>query len=389
MIGWEYPPKNSGGLGVACKGIVEHLVDSGFVVTLILPKFTSHESPESLVSETEFFTTKGKNYKVIYLSSRITPYASCDLDNYGGNLIDDVYDYAKKVLDCINEVNFDLIHIHDWLTVPVGILLKEKYQKPLVMHVHSTEYDRTAAGAPAADVSEIEKRGFFVADLLVAVSGYTKSLLVEHYSVPENKIRVVHNGIDRIDDNSYLGDFLGGVPVIIFVGRLTIQKGPEYFLRVARLVVDRHPDAIFVFAGDGDLFREVIESSAIKELTGNVLFAGFLRGAQKDNLYHRADIFVMPSVSEPYGLVALEAAQIGRPVIISKTSGVAESLPSAITVDYWDTDLMAKYVNELLDDKERSIFLGQNLKKESELVTWDRSVDQLKNIYQEASQIYD
>lgn len=389
MIGWEYPPKNSGGLGVACKGIVEHLVDSGFVVTLILPKFTSHESPESLVSETEFFTTKGKKYRVIHVSSRITPYASCDLDNYGGNLIADVYDYAKKALDCINEVNFDVIHIHDWLTVPAGILVKERYHKPLVMHVHSTEYDRTAAGAPSADVSEIEMKGFFVADLLVAVSGYTKSLLVDLYGVSEGKIRVVHNGIERVGDKPYVGDFLEGVPVIIFVGRLTIQKGPEYFLRVARQVVEKYPDAVFVFAGDGDLYREVVESSAIKELTGNVLFAGFLRGSQKDNLYHRADIFVMPSVSEPYGLVALEAAQMGKPVIISKTSGVAESLPSAITVDYWDTDLMAKYVNELLEDKERSIFLGQNLKKESELVTWDRSVDLLINIYREISQIYD
>lgn len=381
MIGWEFPPKNSGGLGVACKGIVEHLVDTGCAVTLVLPRMSS---PNDKYGEDDNFeTVNGNKYKVIFVSSRITPYASCDPDNYGGNIIDDVYDYAKKVLNCIDKVDFDVIHIHDWLTVPAGIDIKNKYHKPLVMHVHSTEFDRTAGGCPYAEVSNIETRGFMEADVLVAVSSYTRGLLIDKYGVDREKVKVVHNGIDPLEDKTFSKDFLGNCPVVIFVGRLTIQKGPEYFLRIANQVTMIHPETVFVFAGDGDMYRELIESSALKELTGNVLFAGFLRGSQKDNLYYRADIFVMPSVSEPYGLVALEAAQMGKPVIISKTSGVAESLPSAIAVDYWDTDLTAKYINELIDDKDKSNFLGQNLRKEVESISWDNSVNLLKTIYQE------
>lgn len=378
MIGWEFPPKNSGGLGVACKGIVEHLVDAGYTVTLVLPCVMS----PSETYPSEFFTESGKTYKVIYVNSRITPYASCDLANYDGDIINDVSEYADKIVSAISGIDFDIIHIHDWLTVPAGLTIKNLSRKPLVMHVHSTEYDRTAGGNPNDEVAKIEKQGFLEADVLVAVSNYTKGLLVNMYGIDAEKVNVVHNGIDKIVDRKYPSDFLGNVPLVLFVGRLTIQKGPEYFIHIAKQVTQVYPEAIFVFAGDGDMYKQMIESSAFNELTGSVLFAGFLRGEAKEGLFHRADVFIMPSVSEPFGIVALEAAQMGKPVIVSKTSGVVESLPSAIKVDYWDTDLTAKKVIELIGDKEKRDFLGQNLRREAELVTWDRAVESLSNIYQ-------
>lgn len=384
MIGWEFPPKNSGGLGVACKGIVEHLVDSGSIVTLVLPKVMS----PSETCPSKFYTEKGNSYDVIFVSSRITPYATCELDKYGGNIVDDVYEYAEKISNCVTNVDFDIIHIHDWLTVPAGLAVKERTGKPLVMHVHSTEFDRTAGGSPYEEVSKIETKGFAEANLLISVSSYTRDLLTSVYGVDSEKVRVVHNGIDKLLDKKYPKDFLADAPVVIFVGRLTIQKGPEYFIQIAKQVTKVFPDTVFVFAGDGDMYKQLVESSAMNEMTGSVLFAGFLQAGPKTALYHRADVFVMPSVSEPFGLVALEAAQMAKPVIVSKTSGVAEALPSAIKVDYWDTDLMAKYVIELISDKERSNFIGQNLKKESEEVSWDKSVNLLKEIYQELKQKY-
>lgn len=384
MIGWEFPPKNSGGLGVACKGIVEHLVDSGYEVTLVLPKVMSPSDP----LPKEFFTEKGKAYKVIFVSSRITPYASTDLAKYDGDIIADVYEYADKIIASVSGVDFDIIHVHDWLTVPAGLAIKKKSGKPLIMHVHSTEYDRTAGGSPYAEVANIEKQGFRESDLIIAVSNYTRGLLVNLYGVDPDKVFVAHNGIDTLPEKNYPRDFLGNAPVVLFVGRLTIQKGPEYFIQVARQVTKVFPETIFVFAGDGDMFKQLVESTAFNQMTGSVLFAGFLRGSSKEALYHRANVIVMPSVSEPFGIVALEAAQMGKPVILSKTSGAAEVLPSAIAIDYWDIDKTAQNVIDLIADEEKNIFLGQTLRKESEEITWDKTVDTIKNVYQKAKKMY-
>ncbi len=376
MIGWEYPPKNSGGLGVACQGIVEHLIDAGQELILVLP----HDMSPS-VNTVMFTTPRGNTYPVIFVLAKIKPYTESLPERYRGNLIDDVYCFSSDVLKAVAKEKFDVIHVHDWLTLPAGLALKNKFNKPLVVHVHSTEYDRTAGRSTNFDVENIEMEGFSGADKVVAVSGYTKSILIDKYRVPENKIYVVHNGIDYVEEMIPGEDFLGTAPVILFVGRLTIQKGPEYFIRLAEQVISKRPDAIFVIVGDGDMYKEMIEYSAFRELSGSVLFAGFLRGVSKQRLFKRANVFVMPSVSEPFGLVALEAAVEGVPIIISKTSGVAEVLPSAIKVDFWDTDLAAKKVLEIIGDSSMQKGIGAAVRTESLLLSWDKAANELKSIY--------
>lgn len=380
MVGWEFPPNNSGGLGVACQGIVENLVDSGEDVTLVLPKpmAPNGESGNTLT------TDKGNKYKVIYIPSKLRPYIGHDGKQYCGDLVKDVNLFADDVIRAVGDEDFDLVHVHDWLTVPAGIKVKKKFGKPMVMHVHSTEFDRTAGGKPNIDVEKIEKKGFKEADLIITVSNYTKSLLVDKYGIDERKIKVVHNGLDNPKKKREVNiDFLKDSPVIIFVGRLTIQKGPEYFIELARNVLDKRPDAVFIFAGNGDMFHHLLLTSAYRNLSGSVLFAGFLRDAAKDRLYQRADVFVMPSVSEPFGIVALEAAAVGVPVIVSKTSGVAEVLPSAIKLDFWDVEKMAENVLKLIEKSERGKEVGTKVMEEAGAITWEKAAMKIKDAYQQ------
>lgn len=381
MVGWEYPPMNTGGLGVACQGIVEHLVDAGQEVVLVLPQEVSPKENTLM-----YMTPKGHTYKVIYVISTVTPYPEMPGSRYRESIMNDVYEYAGKVFAAARDEEFDIIHIHDWLTVPAGIALKKKSGKPLVMHIHSTEYDRTAGGDANKRVEEVERQGYEGADRLVAVSGYTKSILVDKYGVSGDKIDVVHNGIDVPSKKNSKPDFMGDAPVVIFVGRLTVQKGVEFFIVMASQVLKERPDTVFVIAGDGDMQKYLVEYSAMSQLTGSVLFSGFLRDIGKDELYRRADVLVMPSVSEPFGLVALEGAAVGVPSIISKTSGVAEVLPSAKKVDFWDTDLTAKFVLELINNPEERKSLGEKSRMETMAITWDRAAVSLKRIYQ---QLYD
>jgi glycosyltransferase involved in cell wall biosynthesis len=378
MIGWEFPPYNSGGLGVACQGIVENLVDTGEEVILLLPKVMSVDDPD----EVYFETKKGNKYRVIYINTIIRPYVGLDGISYSGDLIKDVNAFASLAVKIAGNLDFDIIHVHDWLTVQAGVAIKEKYSKPLVMHVHSTEYDRTAGGTANEEVSAIEKNGFMFSNLIITVSKYTKDVLTKEYSVPAEKIMVVHNGVDYSPSEDRVSiDFLQGSPVIIFVGRLTIQKGPDFFLDVAKRVIDRRPDAIFVYAGNGDMYHHLLLTSAYKNLSGSVLFAGFLRDKAKDLLYKRADIFMMPSVSEPFGIVALEAAVANTAVIVSKTSGVAEVLPSAIKVDFWDTELMARKILELLEKTKYRAKVSQKVMDEAGAITWGKTAIKIKEVY--------
>jgi len=380
MLGWEYPPHNSGGLGVACQGIVENLVDLGQEVVLVLPSMEKIADGES----TFLLSPGGKSYKVIYVQSPIRPYVGKDGQSYSGDIVRDVEMFARKVLAAVESLDFDLIHVHDWLTVPAGIAVKEKSGKPMVMHVHATEYDRTAGIGANQKVSEIETKGFDEADLIITVSHYTKRLLVEKFGVKEEKIKVVHNGNNYFPEKGKVSvEFLKHSPVVIFVGRLTVQKGPDYFLSLARKVLAKRPETIFVFAGNGEMYQHLMLTSAYRRLSGSVLFAGFLRDIAKDRLYQRADVFVMPSVSEPFGIVALEAATAGVPVIVSKTSGAAEVLLSAIKIDFWDTDMMAGSVLRLIENGDYKRELGEKIKEEAGAVTWDKAAMKIKDSYQQ------
>ena len=378
MVGWEYPPNNSGGLGVACQGIVENLVDNGEVVTLVLPSMLMDEAISKEVRK----TPKGNVYDVILVKSVLRPYVGLDGVTYSGELTHDVAEYAKMVVKSVEGLSFDLIHAHDWLTVPAATALKEKYRKPLVWHVHSLEYDRTAGTGHNEKISAIEKKGVSVSDLVITVSSYTKSVLVKEYGIAAEKIVVIHNGVESVETSKEIeSDFLKGSPVIIFVGRLTVQKGPEYFIEVARGVIDRRPDAVFIFAGDGEMMQRLLLTSAYKNLSGSVLFAGFLRDVAKEKLYKRADIFMMPSVSEPFGIVALEAAMANTPVIVSKTSGVTEVLPSAIQIDFWDVQVMIDKVLEIIEQTDYKRDLGERLKNEAGAVTWGKTAIKIREAY--------
>lgn len=378
MIGWEFPPNNSGGLGVACQGIVENLVDSGESLVLVLPRERQNEKRVEEIAK----TPNGNEYRVIYIKSLLRPYIGKDGVAYSGDLFSDVSKYAEMVLGSLGGVEFNIVHVHDWLTVPAGIAIKEKYDVPMVLHVHSTEYDRTAGGGENKKVGQIEKAGFNIADLIITVSKYTKQVLTEEYKVPSEKIMVVHNGVTPLSLKEDVSiDFLKGSPVVVFVGRLTIQKGPEYFIEVARKVIARRPEAIFIFAGDGDMLHHLLLTSAYKSLSGSVLFAGFLRGEAMDKLYKRADIFMMPSVSEPFGIVALEAAMANTAVIVSKTSGVSEVLPSAIKVDFWDTELMASKILDLIEKTDIKRDYIERVKYEAGAITWGNTAIKIKDAY--------
>lgn len=394
MLGWEYPPHNSGGLGVACEGLTKALADNQteifFTLPFQLPGDIDHMHVLSCYSKLMTFPfDKNAPPFSAYLTSPRPGNNKIDFDpkdvktmSYS-ELEYRVNAYADSILDAIKQehVGGDIIHAHDWMTYPAAQQLKQQMNKPFVAHVHSTEYDRVPTGNGNEFITHTEQIGFQEADRIIAVSEFTKEVLIEKYGIDGDKIDVVHNGIDEAPKIQTI-QFAQGRPVIVFMGRLTMQKGAEYFLQLAKKVLARIPNALFVVAGHGDQYSMLLLENAKQQLSSSVVFAGFLRGQQKDFLLDRADIFVMPSISEPFGLVALEAVQRETPVIISKTSGVREVLPGAISVDFWDIDLMAKSIEQLLSDPsyyERIV--DQQLASLGE-ITWKKSAEKVKAVYQ-------
>lgn len=391
MIGWEYPPHNSGGLGVACQGLTAALSPLTNRIYFSLPyKFSgsvkhmtlldcSHPDWDHTSHQPPFFA-----YDQAPAMDRIDP-ANLDLnDLYSlsqSDLEKQVNQYQTQVFDRSKKRNYEVIHAHDWMSFPAGMNLKQKSGKPLVAHVHSTEFDRSPVGG-SRYIMKSEYEGMKFADRVIAVSSYTKRILVDKYGIDASKIDVVHNGIDPIaksDPGKH--HFAQTRPMIAFMGRLTGQKGPEYFLDLAQSVLYHVPEAIFVVAGNGDMYQELLFTTAHKGLSSKVLFSGFVRGNQKAKLLDRADIFVMPSLSEPFGLVAAEAAQRSTPVIISKNSGVAEVLPSSVQADFWDIDLMTTSIVQLLQDRgyAQNVVSGQH--EELKNVTWKSAAQKVMDVY--------
>lgn len=292
-----------------------------------------------------------------------------------------VMQYHDQVVEKSRNKNFSLIHAHDWMAFPAGMALKARTKKPLVVHVHSTEFDRSPHGG-SRYIMKTEQEGMRRADVIVAVSAYTKHLLVEKYGIDPAKIQVVHNGINPIaDSDPGRHHFASSRPMVVFMGRLTGQKGPEHFLQLARSVLEKLPETLFVIAGHGDLYQELLFSGAGKSLSGKVLFSGFVRDRQRDKLLDRADIFVMPSLSEPFGLVAVEAAQRSTPVIISKSSGVSEVLPHSLQADFWDIELMTKQIVELLTNSKLSQSVIAEQHQDLQPVTWRSAAQKIREIY--------
>jgi glycogen(starch) synthase len=304
---------------------------------------------------------------------------------YSGDLIADAERYARLVVSLARTEPFDVIHAHDWLTYPAGLALARVTRRPLVVHVHSTEFDRSGEHVHAP-IYEIERRGMHGAQRVVAVSMLTKSICVSRYGVRPGKIDVVYNGVEREADQPPPGASIRSQDkIVLFLGRITTQKGPEYFIRAARRVLEKYENVKFVVAGTGDLAFAMIEEAARLGIGHKVLFTGFLRGRDVERILRMADCYVMPSVSEPFGIAPLEAISAGVPVIISKQSGVSEVLRHALKVDFWDVDEMANKILAVLRHPPLGATLRQHGAFELRRLTWEGAAEKCLHAYRRAA----
>ncbi len=357
MFGWEFPPFKSGGLGTACYGLTKGLARNGCEVTFVMP--VTPEGAKAKFVKLVGSSNIARNVKIRKVESPLMAYMTSSSYEehitisgnkkkhvYGRDLFEEVQRYAALAKYIAKEEEHDIIHAHDWMTYQAGINAKKASKKPLVVHLHATEFDRTGEN-PDDRISHIEWLGLKEADRIITNSNYTKQNIIKHYKIPAEKIDVVHWGIDDVDVPSF-DTPLKKDKIVLFLGRITLQKGPDYFIEVAKKVLTYEPDTKFVIVGDGDMLPRIINRAAELGITNKIIFTGALSGDDVHRAFKTADIYVMPSVSEPFGLVALESLKNGTPVIISKQSGVAEVLKHALKVDFWDIDEMTNKIVAVL-----------------------------------------
>jgi glycosyltransferase involved in cell wall biosynthesis len=362
MIGWEYPPFKAGGLATHCYGLTRSLADKGVQVDFYMPK-TKHNT-----------SSDKNNLKIIEVGeTEIFPYDRPDNKELAGQFFEAVYRYNDLVVSRVKG-NYDLIHCHDWLTMKAGITIKEKTKTPLVLSVHSTEYDRSGWIYPNQWFIDIEKEGMEKADRIIAVSHFTKRVCIEKYGINPDKISVVHNAVYPIPEGRKQ-------EIVLFLGRLTIQKGAEFFLRAAQKVKDYEPDTKFVVAGIGDMLPKLITQALDLGISDRVIFTGRLSEEEVKHIYGISSVYVMPSVSEPFGITALEAISAGTPTIASKTAGFSEAFNNCLRVDFWDTDEMANKIISLIRYKPLHSTLSKEGRREIDLFTWDRVADRTIDVY--------
>ncbi|MFH1398510.1 MAG: glycosyltransferase family 4 protein [Candidatus Woesearchaeota archaeon] len=392
MLGWEFPPYHSGGLGIACYGLTKGLAHQGVEVTFVLPTLKEDIKAEfvriiganrgnitiqSIKSPlSEYMTTRSYAEIMSKKATDSTPRL------YGPDLFTEVYRFAKRVEQIAKTEKFDVIHAHDWLTYQAGIYAKKVSGKPLVVHVHATEFDRTANNHVNQLVYDIERTGMHAADSIIAVSNFTKSKIVNKYGINPEKVNVVHNGCE-LKHHKISKEFAikKTDKVVLFLGRITFQKGPEYFLYMAQKVLEHIPNVKFVIAGSGDMDQFIITKAAQMGLGKHVLFTGFLRGADIDRAYTMADVYVMPSVSEPFGITPLEAMMHQTPVIISKQSGVSEVVSHCLKVDFWDIEELANKVVSILRYPSLAATLTDNADLELPNFDWDIPARKCVEVY--------
>jgi len=393
MIGWEYPPNNSGGLGVACKGMTQALAVANnqiyFTLPYNCPHCVSHMTILSCFDPAWKETNKAPFNA--YSSARKALDKKLDASQLRAlpesELEQKVDAYAKLVAQKARKLghDFDVIHAHDWMSFPAAMQVKKASGKPMVTHVHSTEWDRIPTGYGSHYISNIEHQGMQAADKVIAVSYYTKRLLVDKYNINPNKIEVVYNGINPLKVPVIKNkDFAKKRPVVVFMGRMTMQKGVEFVIGVAKKVLEKLPNCLFVLAGSGDIYQELLFSTAGNGLSASVLFSGFVRDKQRDKLLDRADLFMMPSVSEPFGLVALEAAQRNTPVIISTNSGVSEVMKTSVAIDFWDVNKMSEEVVKILTNKGYGDKIVKGQLEDLSNTSWNRSARGISSVYRKA-----
>ena len=390
MLGWELPPHNSGGLGVACYQLCKALSKKDVDIDFILPYSAKHDisfmnvraaHPQG-VSQVISSGIAYDSYKYIYTDGHEEW-----VDIYGQQQI-----YEHSVAKLVETMEFDVIHAHDWLTFRAAVRAKEIKGTPLIIHLHSIERDRAGGQSGNPLVREIEYTAMLLADRIIAVSNHTKKAIVREYGIPADKIEVVHNSIDLNDvqpldsDNIYKGlESLKskGYKVVTNVGRLTVQKGLPNLLYAAKEVIARVPKTLFLIVGSGEQYFELIELAAELGISQNVIFTGFQRGKRWRDSFAIADLFVMPSVSEPFGLTPLEAIGYGAPSLISKQSGVAEVLRNCLKVDFWDIKEMANKIASVVENDSLHRELQTNAYKEYTALSWHKAADQLKGLYEQ------
>ena len=433
MFGWEFPPYISGGLGTACHGLTRGLVDQGAEVVFVVPRLHEAASGQhvrliganrvTVPNRTRrgFFqvTESGSRFKEIAVDSPLQPYQSPETlqqrhqlsehwsriltqeeslieaegdagllelsGDYDHDLMDEVARYSV-VGGRLGKIEpHDLIHAHDWMTYPAAMEARRASGKPLIVHVHATEFDRSGEHVNQA-IYDLERAGMHQADLVVTVSERTRQTVLHRYGVDPAKTRVVHNAVakeklvDRDSTPRHLKE-----KIVLFLGRVTMQKGPDYFIEAAGRVLKKIKNVRFVMAGSGDMLPRMIERAAALRITDRFHFTGFLKGADVDRMFASCDLYVLPSVSEPFGITPFEAIKHDVPVIISKQSGVSELLPNAIKVDFWDVEQLSDSIVELLSQKEKTEQLVAQHRQDLAEVDWSRSAERLLAVYEEAT----
>ena len=418
MFGWEFPPNISGGLGTACEGIVKGLSSYNDVhIIFVVPISMGNENASNFeLIDAENVAKTGKvifkeqsQYTTIEVPSRLYPYHSPEdfskqkhfsneeigqcvstiqnrefhfTGKYGPNLFDEINNYALIAKTIAQKSNFELIHIHDWLTFPAGIAARNTSGKPLIVHVHSTDFDRSG-GKINTSIYSIEKQGFEQADKIIAVSNRIKNCIIENYHISPTKITTVYNAIDPLQNAHKQNNKRKYTEkVVTFLGRITIQKGPEYFIEVAKLVLNRMKNVRFVMAGNGDMTDKMVELSAKYGISNKFHFAGFMKGNEVNEMLQMSDIFIMPSVSEPFGIVPLEAMQANVPVIISRQSGVSELIRNVIKTDFWDINAMADAIHGILSQRILSKVMAFEGNCEVNKLNWVHAAEHIRRVYQ-------
>ncbi len=420
-LGWEFPPLINGGLGIACLGIskaLSKLVD----LSVIVPKASSEAHFDGFtltglnnLSDEHLSRTEVERQEYSYDSFALVkqvpieldPYSSCegsftmnitekgervythltkkdiaifrgDDDLYAGDLARKVIEFSKICAHMAHDLDFDIIHAHDWMTYLAGVEVKKATGKPLVVHLHASQFDRAGADARGW-IYDIEKYGMEQADAVIPVSKYTGTIAAGHYGITQDKIYPIHNGADPVEVFHSKKKF--PEKLVLFLGRLTAQKGPEFFLDIAAKVIKQTDNVRFVMAGTGEKLRQLIETGAFQGVGDKFHFTGFLNKKKVNELLSITDIYCMPSVSEPFGLSALEAAQFNIPAVISKQSGVAEVMQGALKADFWDVDMMAKHIVDLCEDEELYNKVVEQSAIDIKNSTWDSAATKMVAVY--------
>ena len=429
MFGWEFPPHIAGGLGTACYGMTRGLARNDVEVTFVMPRASGDEDERFVkvvnASDVEArycdSTIEGaddimRKISFIHIDSNMVPYISPEefatyregyertgrkfwekegdswtqrytfSGKYGANLMEEVARYAVVAAEVARQLEgqFDVIHAHDWLTYFAGIAAKRVSGKPLVVHMHATSFDRSSSDNIDTRVYEIERAGMAAADRVIAVSNLTRKIVIEKYNIPAEKVVTVHNAVRFAEKEQELPERGVSDKIVTFLGRITFQKGPDYFVEAAAKVLKRVPNVRFVMAGSGDMMNHVIRRVARLGIADRFHFTGFLKGDDVHKMFQLSDVYIMPSVSEPFGISPLEAMRANVPSIISKQSGVAEVLDYAVKVDYWDVDAMADAIYGFVKYPALAKMFSEKGLEEVTGLKWNNAAAKIKAVYEDA-----